>query len=90
MTNLFENKAAKYALIACSFLLFTTNKSSDEFKKEVDDLGFQMSFSSSIDGYSLFSELNNHTEMKLTVDGNDTRGIRRLQIKCPSAKGWLI
>src|SRR4051812_9341951 len=55
------------------FLHFTTNKSADEFKKEVDNLGFQTSFSSYNDGSFLFTELNNGAKIHITVDGNDTQ-----------------
>ena len=71
------------------FLLFTTNKSFDEFKKEVDDLGFHTVSLNDFDGSYLFNELS-YAKMNLTVDGNDTRGLSSLHIKSPSAKRWSI
>ena len=72
------------------YLLFTTNKTLNQFKQDVQTRYPQSGDAHAIDGSSLLTAINSSTRRTLTINGNDGRNLGRLQITPPFAEGWLF
>jgi hypothetical protein len=72
------------------FIHFTTNKSFDEFEKDVERLNFTTRSLSPSGGFYVFNDINFYSERKLTLDGIDARGLANINMQAPTAWEWRL